>query len=177
MTASILKAKGIPCRVRAGYAPYFPDTNGQSVDHWINEYWDSKAKHWVIIDVDGSLHDTGYDMLDLPKDAFDFPGPAWLQIRSNKISGSHFWNAGGAKGMQVVGWALFYDFHSLMNNEIIYMHNPAYLGPRWNNLTEKNNVELDNLAKLLTEPDKNFTELKRIWETEKKFRILRGALL
>jgi hypothetical protein len=36
LMASILKTKGIPCRVRSGFAPYFTK---QSIDHWINQYW------------------------------------------------------------------------------------------------------------------------------------------
>lgn len=78
LVASALKVKGIPCRVRSGYAPYFSDEEGLSVDHWINEYWNEKEKRWVIMDVDGSGHDTGLDMFDLPKDAFDYPARAWL---------------------------------------------------------------------------------------------------
>lgn len=38
VTASILKSKGIPARVRAGHAPYFDmgDVGNVSTDHWVN---------------------------------------------------------------------------------------------------------------------------------------------
>lgn len=177
LVASILKAKGIPCRVRSGYAPYFPFEKGISSDHWINEYWDKKEKRWIIIDVDGYQHNTGYDMLNLPPDAFDYPAKAWLDVRVGKVDGDHFWNAKPASGLKVVGWALFYDLHCLMNNEIPYIHSPAYLYFKWNKLTENDRKELDDLAKLLLDPDKNFDDLVNVWNTEKKFRILKGGLL
>lgn len=177
LVASTLKAKGIPCRVRSGYAPYFPFEKGLSTDHWINEYWNEEEKRWVVIDVDGSLHNTGFDMYDLPKDAFDFPGVAWLKVREGKIDGDHFYNAKPATGLKVVGWSLFYDLHCLMNNEIIYPHNPEYLYFKWDNLTEDDRRELDGLAKIMIDPDKNFDELLYIWNTKKKYRILKGGLL
>lgn len=177
LMASCLKAKGVPTRVRSGYAPYFPMEEGSS-DHWINEYWDENKDRWVIIDVDGSLHNTGFDMYDLPESAFDYPAVAWLKIREGKVKGDYFKNAAPAQGMKVVGWALFYDFHCLMNNEIIYLHNPKYLHFNdWDNADEESLKELDEFAKLLQKPDENFVELVKIWNTNKKFRILKGGLL
>jgi len=177
LMASILKAKGIPCRVRSGYAPYFENEGGVSADHWINEYWNKEKNRWVIIDVDGSLHKTGFDMYDIPADAFDYPALAWLNIREGKVDPDHFWNAKPATGLKVVGWALFYDLHCLMNNEIIYIHNPKYLYHKWDNLEEKDRKELDRLAKVMLAPDKNFDNLVKIWNTKKEYRILKGGLL
>ena len=37
LMSAILKAKGIPARCRAGFAPYFRE--GVSMDHWINQYY------------------------------------------------------------------------------------------------------------------------------------------
>lgn len=176
LVASALKAKGIPCRVRSGYAPYFPQEK-YSMDHWINEYWNTKEKRWVIIDVDGSGHNTGLDMFDLPKDAFDYPAIAWINCRSGKDDPNRFLNAKPATGLKVIGWALFYDFHSLMNNEIIYMHNPKYLYFKWDKLEETDLQELDGLAKLMANPDDNFEQLVKLWNTTKKYRILKGGLL
>lgn len=177
LVASALKAKGIPCRVRSGYAPYFPEEGNLSSDHWINEYWNKKEQRWVIIDVDGSGHNTGLNMFDLPKDAFDYPAKAWLDVRAGKIDGDHFWNAKPATGLKVIGWALFYDFHCLMNNEILYIHNPAYLYFKWDSLDKKELEELDELAKIMLNPDDNFDKLISIWETNRNFRILKGGLL
>lgn len=177
LVASILKAKGIPARVRSGYAPYFPEEKGYSSDHWINEYWSKKENRWVIIDVDGSFHNTGVDMYDLPKNAFDYPAVAWLACRAGKDDPKRFVNAKPATGLKVIGWAIFYDFYCLMNNEVIYVHSPAYLYYKWNRLSKKDLEEIDSLAKLLVNPDENFDKLHHIWNTNKKFRLLKGGLL
>lgn len=177
LVASIFKAHGIPARVRSGYAPYFPFEKGISSDHWINEYWDKKEDRWVVVDVDGCQHKTGYDMFDLPANAFDYPAIAWLNCREGRDNPERFYNAKPAQGLIVIGWALFYDLHCLMNNEVIYLHSPAYLYNKWDNLSEEELKELDGLARLLIEPEKNFDDIVNTWNTKREFRILKGGLL
>lgn len=177
LMASILKAKGIPARVRSGFAEYWPWAK-VSGDHWINQYWDKKGERWVSLDVDGSFHDTGFDMYDIPDGKFDFSANAWLDVRQNKAAGKHFWNSDGTKGLIVIAWELFYDFHSLMNNEVIYLHHPKLvLYSEFSKLPEDKLKEIDQLAELMLEPDENFSKLQKIWETNKEYRLLKGALL
>lgn len=179
MMASILKSKGVPCRVRSGNASYFDmGTLGKvSTDHWINQYWDSEK--WVTIDVDGSWSlAEDFDPYSMPQGKFDFPARAWLDIRSGNDDPDRFWNAGGERGQMVVAWSLFYDFHSLMNDEVIYPHIPDFV--RMNNfpsISQSSLEEIDDLARLMLEADRNFHRLKEIWDTNRKFRLLKGALL
>jgi len=181
LMASILKSKDIAVRVRAGHAPYFDmgELGGVSIDHWINQYWSKKENHWITIDVDGSLSlKDEFDPYDMPDEKFDFPADAWLNIRAGKAELQHFYNAGGHRGMIVVLWSLFYDFHSLMNSEIIYSHGMKYGNPEiFKKLTEMDLGKIDDLARLMVEPDENFDELVKIWETDKDFRMLTGSLL
>jgi hypothetical protein len=128
LMASVLKSKGIAARVRSGNAAYFDmgDLGKVSADHWINQFWDEKGGRWITIDVDGSLGISDFDPYDMPENVFDFPAQAWLNIRAGKVDPIRFYNAKPERGAIVVFWSLFYDFHSLMNNEIIYLHNPIY---------------------------------------------------
>lgn len=175
LMATILKTKGIPTRVRSGFGSYF-EHEKDSWDHWINEYWSASENRWVTIDVDGSLHKTGFNMYDIPKGKFDYSADAWLHVRDGKIDENHFRNAGGPKGLIAIAWELFYDFHCLMNNEIIYMHAPQFIH-KFNNLPEEKLKEIDNLALLMQNPDENFEKLKHLWETKKEYRLLKGSLL
>lgn len=182
LMASILKSKGIPARVRSGNSPGYDIGEKEKVraDHWINQYWDKNKEKWVNIDVDSSLNITDYDPYDQPEGVFDFPADAWLDIRANKVNPNLFWNAKPKRGAVVVLWSLFYDFYSLMNNEIIYIYGPecGYGDEKkFESLTEKELKEVDDLAVLMKNPDKNFDELKKIWETKKGFRLLSGGLL
>ena len=161
LMASILKSKNIPCRVRSGFAPYF---NNYSGDHWINQYWDSKKEKWITFDADGFFDKSiGFDQYNMPENKFDWAANTWLGIRNNELDANNFRNADGSVGLMPVLWAIFYDFHSLMNNEILYNQMPSYIYFKFDKLTEKDFEEIDELA--------------NIWNTKKKFRILNGPLI
>lgn len=182
LVASILKSKNIPCRVRAGHANYFDmGTVGKvSTDHWINQYWDKKQKRWITIDVDGSLSipDESIDPYDLADNQFDFPAKAWLDIRKKKINPRYFYNAGHVFGTIVVFWSLFYDFHSLMNHEINYMHGHRLASKKsFNKATDKDLQKIDSLAELMLAPEKNFDALYKLYHSDKDLRLLVGSLL
>lgn len=114
----------------------------------------------------------------MPDNVFDYSADAWINVREKKIDGKHFWNAGGFEGLIVIVWELFYDFHCLMNSEIVYLHEPEIVKlANFDKLTEQDLEEIDNLALLMQKPDDNFETLKNIWETNKKFRLLKGGLL
>jgi len=177
LMASTLKAKGIPARVRSGFSAYFEGTR-DAWDHWITQYWNSSENRWVTMDVDGSWHRTGFDMYDMPDGKFDFSANVWLDVRQGKREGSHFKNAGGFDGLVCIAWELFHDFHCLMNSETLYLHHPkiTMLG-NFKKLQEDKLKEIDNLATLMQNPDDNFDKLQHIWETNKEYRLLKGALL
>jgi hypothetical protein len=182
LMATILKSKGVPARVRSGNASYFEvhEQYGKvSWDHWINQYWDSKQDRWVTIDVDGSLSlNDSFDPYDMPDGKFDFPAKAWLDVRSGKADPDYFFNVGGEKGAVVIAWSLFYDFHSLMNDENIYLHIPKIVRfHEFPKLTEAQLKQIDGLAVLMTESDTNLDKLQHIWETKREYRLLSGALL
>ena len=184
LVSAIYKAKGIPCRSRAGFAPYFK--SGVSMDHWINQVWGESEQRWRTFDADGFYDEAamGIDQYDMAEDRFDWAAKAWLDIREGRTDGKEFLYADGLGtcSLKAVVRYLFYDFHALMNNEITYTFFPCYLDGRMdttgpNRVTAEELYELDGLARLLVDPDKNFEALKRLWETEKKFRILNSPLV
>ena len=179
LLASILKAKGIPARARSGFAPYIK-YDGVAYDHWITEYYDYNKDRWVLVDADEHCpdHEMGFDLNDIPNDRFLFGANAWLGIRNGKIKENSILYASDPPtlGLKAAIRGLFYDFHSLMNDEIIFLHIPKYICEKNYKLNEEELIELDNLAKLILEPDKNFDKLFKIWNTNTKFRIMQGAL-
>lgn len=181
LTASILKAKGIPARVVSGHASYFDNgpLGDMSTDHWVNEYWNEKEQRWVCIDVDGSLSlQKQFDPYDVPEGTFDFPADSWLAVRSGKIKGEHFHNAKPESGLIVVLWSLISDFHCMMNDEIIYTHTSLYgSDERFAKLTTEELSKIDHLATLMQNPDENFDTLTSIWDTDRELRLLVGGLL
>ena len=178
LMSAILKAKGIPCRSRSGFAPYLK--KGFSFDHWINQYWDKKQSKWVTFDADffnDKYIALEFDQYDIPTEKFDWAADTWLKIRENKVDSSKFIYAGGEQSLKASIRAVFYDFHSLMNNEISYLFQPAFIDRKFDKLSEDDFKEIDSLANLMIDPDKNFNDLYEIWNNNKKFRILNSPLV
>jgi hypothetical protein len=71
-----------------------------------------------------------------------------------------------------------YDFHSLMNNEIIYLYTTKFgISDSFAKLTEDDLKKIDHLASLMQKPDDNFAELQDIYNNDKDFRLLTGGLI
>lgn len=178
LLAATLKAKGIPARVRSGYADYIR-APGQYYDHWITEYYDGTEKRWILVDAD--IHcdpHIDFDPNDIPRSRYMTGGQAYLNLRRGRITGDQLSYASWpvTHGLAAAIRGVFYDFHCLMNHEIIFPHQPAYVLDKGFDLSEGELQELDALAELLLDPDAHFDALNKVWETEPKFRILKGGL-
>ena len=179
LLAATLKAKGYSARVRSGFAPYIK-YDGVSYDHWITEYYDEIKQRWVLVDADEHCpdHEMEFDLNDIPRNKFIFGAEAYLGMRTGKYKTEEIYYASdpATLGLKASIRGLFYDFHSLMNDEIIFLHLPKYIQDKNFELSEEEYIELDNLAELLLEPDKNFDKILDIWDNVSKFRIMSGAL-
>lgn len=179
LLASILKAKGIPARARSGFAGYIK-YDGIYYDHWITEYFDEKENRWKLVDADEHCpdHEMGFDLNDIPYDKFLFGANAYLGMRKNKYKKEEILYASDpvTLGLKAAIRGLFYDFHSLMNNEIIFLHMPKYIQDKNFELSEEEYKELDELAEIMKKPNENFGRLQEIWNNTPKYRIMTGAL-
>lgn len=180
MLAATLKAKGIPARVRSGYTDYIREP-GSYCDHWITEYYDEKAARWILVDAD--IHcdpHIDFDPNDIPRDRYQTGAMAYLKLRRGEIQGDQLSYASWpvTHGMAAALRGVFYDFHCLMNHEIIFLHQPSYVADKNFDLSEEELKEIDALAELMLDPDENFEQLQAIWDNEQKmkFRMLRGGL-
>ena len=179
LLTSILKTKGIPARVRSGFAPYIK-YDGINYDHWITEYYDEKENIWKLVDADEHCpdHEMGFDLNNIPYDKFLFGANAYLGLRTQKLKEENILYASDpvTLGMKAAIRGLFYDFHALMNDEIIFLHVPKYIQDKNFNLSEEEYRELDKLAILMLSPNENFEDLLSIWNNNIKYRIMSGAL-
>lgn len=178
LLAATLKCKGIAARVRSGFAEY-PTNNGKYLDHWITEYYNTQEKRWILVDADCCCNlNLDFDVYDIPQDKFLMAAQVWKLFREKKLDISKLGHAYyGEKIIENLTTALFYDFHCLMNDEIIYLHIPKYLKDKSFQLDENDFKELDNLAELMLEPDRNFDTLTNIWNSNSKFRIMSGGTI
>ena len=170
--SAILKAKGIPCRSRAGFMD-FGDTGDSYTEHWVNEYWDFNENRWVLVDADGYYEYEqrfGYSQFDLPRRKFVTASEAWIGLRKNTLNKKL--DVFSPNPLEGVCEYLFMDFHALMNNEIFYSYQPLYLRGGLHTLSESELQELDRLAESLSEPDKNMEQIENLWTTNEKFSVL-----
>ena len=180
LLAAILKAKGIPARVRSGFTLF--KNEGVYHDHWITEYYGGSEKKWILVDADMCCNDLDFNPYDIPKDYFLTAAKAYLNIRNNilkpeQIYSAEFeYNSREKYIIPTIVKALMYDFHCLMNNEIIYLHYPKYFKEKNFILNEYDYEELEYLSKLMLEPNDNFEELMEIWNNNEKYRIMCGGL-
>ena len=177
LLVSILKAKGIPARARSGFAEYFKN-DGIYWDHWITEFYDGKNGKWILADADGCCDDIDFNPFDMPREKFLFGAKAWLGMRRKEFKEEQICYASDpvTTGLKAAIRGLFYDFHCLMNDEIIFLHMPNYIRKKNFELSEEEYQELDELAELMLNPNENFEKLQEIWEIKLKFRIMSGAL-
>lgn len=171
LMAAILKARGMAARVRPGYAPYIPSEHIE--DHWITQYWQQSEQCWMTIDVDTSFEQRPFDAFDMPSTAFDFAARVWLAVREGSAEANAY-RFYGESALPELAAQVVCDLHCLMNNEITYTQYPAYVASDFEG--EKLQA-IDALARLLLDPEENFSRLQTIWETNRDFRILQGSLI
>ena len=143
------------------------------MEHWVNEYWDFNENRWVLVDVDGYYEYEqrfGYSQFDLPRRKFVTASEAWIGLRKNTLNKKL--DVFSSNPLEGVCEYLFMDFHALMNNEIFYSYQPLYLRGGIHTLSESELHELDRLAELLSEPDKNMEQIENLWTTNEKFSVL-----
>lgn len=181
---AILKAKNIPARARCGFTHAVSEIDGAG-EHWIVEYYNESCKRWVLVDptmcYDQETLDyfnIDYSLVDMPRDKFIFAANAYLGLRNGKYKKEDIYCFSNPKefGIKAAVYELFHDFHCLMNNEILFCQSPKYLKDNNYELTDDEYIELDKLANLMLDPEKNFDELSYIWENNEKFRIISGGM-
>ena len=87
VAASWFRARGIPARLRVGFADYIVPRFWEG--HWLCEWHD--GRHWKRLDVEFSA-DGGmpFDASDVPPERFLTAGDAWLRIKEEPSSASRF---------------------------------------------------------------------------------------
>lgn len=106
LSCALLRYRGIPARVRCGFATYFQP--GQGLDHWITEYWDDEDERWVRIDSEVLAMPVLQHPEDLRPGEFLSGGEAWTAYRRGDIDATTFgvygtdnWGAAEIRGNAV----------------------------------------------------------------------------
>ena len=153
--AAILRHKGVPARVRAGFAGYFE--RGKHTEHWVGEYWSRDEHRWVLVDaqvdeLQARIARPDFDTLDVPRDRFLVAGDAWRACRSGAADPMTFGVAGTSN------WGLTEPFGEVLL-DIAALRKIELLPWAWYGLAteegalEREAVLMDRLAALSSAAD------------------------
>lgn len=110
LLCGLLRAHGIPARVRCGFARYF--VHGRGEDHWVCETWSADTSRWVLVDaqldaIQRKAFRISLNPLDVGRDDFYPAGLVWKRCRA----GAADWSEFGLSGIQESGmWFVIGDF-------------------------------------------------------------------
>lgn len=157
LLASILRERGIPVRIRFGFAPYIGRMVGMDVaiSHVVCEVWDDEESRWVYIDPDR-------EMIDFPAGEFITGAEAWRDWRQGRLETGKFRSAFFTEEQSLLDM-LRLDLLYALREEIMYWGDsgppqvPAIAG-----LSQHEMESLDQIAALLRHAGSNHEELSRL---------------
>ncbi len=121
LLCSFLRHRGIPARVRVGFADYFIPEVPQS--HWLCEYWCQTKGKWVKIDaqldsIQIDFYKIDFDPMDVPADKFLYAGEEYKHPRIKSVDLSHSDSQNTEDSSCVIRRCLIQDFLALNKMEV-----------------------------------------------------------
>lgn len=187
LVSAILKANGIPCRCRAGWAKYFDEK--KNLDHWVNEYYSEEQQRWIMFDLD-DYYDSEFmkhelyqknkisvQYLDFGSNQFYSAAEAYLKYREDKYFVDNLQYGSSCADPKHIMKYLFLDFFAVMNFETNYSFIPMAFDKDLKELTSEELKQLDKLANLMLDVDKNFNKIKKLFDNTPSYRMLNSPLV
>jgi len=162
LLASILRYRKIPVRIRAEFAKYYEKDAHVRFGHVICEVWNQNEKRWMLIDPDRQF-------VDFSRRQFEFSDSAWERMRKGKAKPGKY-IASYTIDDQAILHILLFDLSCVLLKETPYWDEPAILQgeyPGIQNIDAEKLEIFDQVARLLSDPDKNFEQLSVLYQKHK----------
>ncbi len=171
---SMARYRGIPTRVRAGFATYFNPAFNH--DHEIVECWDADEQRWRLVDPEMSPlnikeNKITFDVRDVPRDQFLVGGLVWQRCRAGEADPDLFGVDPNThlKGMSFIPDYVVLDLAALNKQELL-------LWDGWGmmlngKLSEDDMALLDRLAILTQGGNETLAEAQAIYEQDERVRV------
>lgn len=173
LTCSILRNKGIPARVRAGYSLYTWG-GGKFENHWICEYYKSDEQRWILVDAQiddkqKKLMKIDFNTFDMPQGKFLSAGEGWQLFRDGKADPNVF-GLGGKDGWKALGWDMVMsnvtcDMMALNKMELL----PWDVSPYWHKKKEQMSaadmVIIDEAALLCCQVNNRWARMRELYDS------------
>ncbi|MFI7640697.1 transglutaminase-like domain-containing protein [Nonomuraea sp. NPDC049400] len=179
---SFLRHRGVPARVRYGFAGYF-GRDGFHHDHLIGEYWDER-RGWCLADpqltdpvIAGPLG-VDFDPVDIPRGRFLDAGTAWRMIRAGEADPATFGLGlpdGIMSGESFVAANLLFDIATLNKVEPLVWDVWGAIADLDHGITESDRELYDRIAKV-TAGEGDFAAARKTYLQEDRLRMPRTVL-
>jgi hypothetical protein len=158
LLCSFLRSKGVPTRVRCGFADYF---GSAWEDHWV---CDGHSRTWRLSDaqlddVIATKCDVAFDPTDVPRRAFMTAGEAWLACRAGERDPDHF-----GHGNVTGGWFIKINVirdHYVLNGHETSAWDGWRVAPSANRVVSEH--EIAWLNDLAARPEQAFVDVVPDW--------------
>jgi hypothetical protein len=159
---SLARHKGIPARMRVGFAAYFHP--GLLIDHVVAQAWDEAAGRWRLIDGEMNSNWTPevngrpIDWMDLADDQFVTGPRAWQAARAGTSDPERYLTSPDLDAPELRGWPLLarhviHDLVALNKTEMLVWDAwGMQLGIDPGSVVEQDTVLLDEICAPLADP-------------------------
>lgn len=177
MLVGLLRAKGVPARMRFGFGNYFIPNFYE--DHSLCEYWNADEKRWILVDPqfdDTWQQETGvkHDVFDVPRDEFVVAGDAWQKSRKGEIDASKVGTFNGQlRGLWFIAGVIVRDIAALNKVEVLQWDSWGTM-PKPGERLEDNQELLtmfDGLAEYSHDPDKAFDAFRKLYQEDDQLQV------
>jgi Transglutaminase-like superfamily len=161
MTTSFLRCKGVPARLRCGFASYL---GGGCEDHWVCEYWHESSRAWRLCDpqideVMSARLAIEFDPANVPRTSFLTAGEAWLDCRAGRSDPRRFGH-GEATGVWFLRLNVFRD-HFALNGAETSAWDDWRAAPPATRVVSRSGMELADV--LAAHPEAELSEARPDW--------------
>jgi len=159
LLASILRFRGIPVRIRAGYAKYIGSQKGIRVTHAICEVWEDEDSKWILVDPDRQK-------INFPRHEFEFSYETWNHLRNSNLGNEQYISRYKSVDQATVH-VICLDLSYQIGKEEPYWLDPPIvfqIDTGLSDLSEPELQVLDKIAGYLREPDDHLDEMMLIQE-------------
>jgi hypothetical protein len=173
LSCALFRHKGIPTRVRAGFAGYFVADTWS--DHWIIEYWRPAEERWVRVDPQYSdrwlrqLHPNETSE-SLAQSMYWSGGEAWQRCRRGELDPDRC-NMGGENwGIGEVRGSVMFDLAALNQDEMLPWDIWGRMQAAYRGETDAAYDETLDAISSITSGD-DFNAIRRLYEGDEDLRV------
>ena len=161
MMTSFLRCKGVPARLRCGFASYL---GGGWEDHWVCEFWHEPTQAWRLSDpqIDQVMRarlGIEFDPANVPRKSFRTAGEAWLSCRAGRSDPRRFGH-GDVRGVWFLRLNVFRDHFALNRAETSAWDDWRAAPPAKRVVSDD---EIDRVDRLAAKPEVHLTDVRPDW--------------